>query len=290
MPLLGLLAAPITLTAGSVVSFEVLIWLAFPLSATAAFFVLRRWSGSNLGAACGGLLYGFSPYMVGEGFRHLNLAFVPLPPLIFYAAVVILVEQRPNPWRWGVVLGILVTAQYLISPEVLSTTLVVAACAVAILAVARRRAVDRRPAAPRRPCARPRRRDPGRRARLARLRLSRRAAALSRSGPGAGKPLSDRPARPDRPDVRPAIRAARPPDLRRQVHVRLRRERQLPRRGAAGSRRLARRPLPAGPPRTSRRGPWRPSPSCSRSGLCSWSPTTRRDCRSPSTRSGGCRY
>jgi hypothetical protein len=143
MPLLGLLAAPITLTAGSVVSFEVLIWLAFPLSATAAFFVLRRWSGSNLGAACGGLLYGFSPYMVGEGFRHLNLAFVPLPPLIFYAAVVILVEQRPNPWRWGGMLGILVTAQYLISPEVLSTTLVVAACAVAILAVARRRAIDR---------------------------------------------------------------------------------------------------------------------------------------------------
>jgi hypothetical protein len=90
-----------------------------------------------------GLLYGFSPYMVGQGFRHLNLVFVPLPPLIFCVAVAILVEKRPNPRRWGAPLGILVTAQYLISPEVLLTTLVVTACAVVILAVARRHAIDR---------------------------------------------------------------------------------------------------------------------------------------------------
>lgn len=144
MPLLGLLAAPITLTAGSVASFNFLIWLAFPLSAMAAFFVLRRWTRSNAASAFGGLLYGFSPYLVGEGFRHLDLVFVPLPPLIFMALHEILVEQRSHSRRWGVALGLLVTAQYLISPEVLSTTFVIAFCALVVLLATRRRAVDRR--------------------------------------------------------------------------------------------------------------------------------------------------
>ncbi|MGO9206090.1 MAG: hypothetical protein ACLQBX_07865 [Candidatus Limnocylindrales bacterium] len=144
MPFLGLLAAPITFAAGSVASFGFLLWLAFPASATAAFFVLRRWTRSNLGSACGGLLYGFSPYIVGEGFRHLNLTFVPLPPLIFMALYEIFVEQRSDARRWGVALGLLVGAQYFISSEVLSTTAVVAVVAAAILLVARHRSVDRR--------------------------------------------------------------------------------------------------------------------------------------------------
>ena len=144
MPLLGLLAAPITFVAGSVASFGFLIWLAFPASATAAFFVLRRWTRSNLGSACGGLLYGFSPYVVGEGFRHLNLAFVPLPPLILMALYEVLVEQRSSARRWGVALGLLVAAQYLISSEILSAAAVVAVVAAVILFVARRRSVDRR--------------------------------------------------------------------------------------------------------------------------------------------------
>ncbi len=144
MPFLGLLAAPITFAAGSVASFGFLLWLAFPASATAAFFVLRRWTRSNLGSACGGLLYGFSPYIVGEGFRHLNLTFVPLPPLIFMALYEIFVEQRSDARRWGVALGLLVVAQYLISSEVLSTAAVVAVVAAAILLVARHRSVDRR--------------------------------------------------------------------------------------------------------------------------------------------------
>ena len=144
MPLLGLLAAPITFAAGSVASFSFLIWLAFPSSATAAFFVLRRWTRSNVASVCGGLLYGFSPYIVGQGFQHLNLSFVPLPPLIFMALYEVVVDQRSRPRRWGAALGLLVTAQYLISPEVLATTLVVAFLALVIVLVTRRRAIDRR--------------------------------------------------------------------------------------------------------------------------------------------------
>jgi hypothetical protein len=143
MPLLGLLTAPVTFTAGSVASFNVLLWLAYPLSATSAFFVLRRWTRSNAGAACGGLLYGFSAYLVAQGLGHLNLAFVPLPPLIFMALHEVLVEQRSGPHRFGVLLGLLVVAQYLISPEVLMMTMLIAICCAVILALSRPREISR---------------------------------------------------------------------------------------------------------------------------------------------------
>jgi len=143
MPLLGLLGAPITFTAGSVSSFSLLLWLAYPLSATAAFFALRHWTRSNVAAACGGLLYGFSAYVVGQGLGHLNLSFVPLPPLIFMALHEVLVRQGSKARRWGVTLGLLVTAQFLISFEVLATTGVIAFFGVVILAVARPRDIDR---------------------------------------------------------------------------------------------------------------------------------------------------
>jgi hypothetical protein len=45
-----------------IASVNVLLWLAFPLSATSMFFVLRRFVAWDLAAFAGGLLYGFSPY------------------------------------------------------------------------------------------------------------------------------------------------------------------------------------------------------------------------------------
>ena len=143
MPLLGLITAPLSLTAGPVASYGLLLWLAFPLSAASAFFVLRRWTGSNLGAMSGALLYGFSPYMVNQGQLHLNLVFVPLPPLILMALIEIVVVQRSSPFRWGVLAGVLISAQYLISPEVLTTVLLMSAIALVILVAARFRSINR---------------------------------------------------------------------------------------------------------------------------------------------------
>ena len=143
MPLLGLLTAPISFVWGSVSSFSLLLWLSYPISASSCFFVLRRWTRSNLGAACGGLLYGFSAFLVAQGLGHLNLCFVPLPPLIFLALYEVLVRQSSRPRKWGILLGLLVSAQYLISPEVLTTTVLVAAFGVLVVAIARYRDIDR---------------------------------------------------------------------------------------------------------------------------------------------------
>jgi hypothetical protein len=66
-PLLGLLTAPLTLAVSPIASVNLLLWLAFPLSAFSMFVVLRRWVRWNLAAIVGGALYGFSPYMVTQG-------------------------------------------------------------------------------------------------------------------------------------------------------------------------------------------------------------------------------
>ncbi len=141
MPLLGVLATPLTLTAGPVSSLNLLMWLAFPASASAMFLVLRRWTTWTPAAFVGGLLYGFSPYMVGQSTAHLHLIFVPLPPLIVLASFELFVHRSGRAWRWGLALGLLVAAQFLISSEVLVTTVLVVVLGLVILAVARPREI-----------------------------------------------------------------------------------------------------------------------------------------------------
>jgi hypothetical protein len=137
-PLLGLVSAPLALTFSPLVGTNLLMVLGMPVSATAAFVVLRRWNVWRPAAALGGLIYGFSPYMVGESLAHVELIFVPLPPLIALTITSIL-QRRGSPRRLGLQLGLLVTAQYLISPEVLATVGLLAAVSLAIVAIRRPR-------------------------------------------------------------------------------------------------------------------------------------------------------
>lgn len=131
MPLLGVLFTPLTLLAGPVSSVTVCFVAAMPLSAASAYAVLRRWQVWTPAAALGGLAYGFSPYMVNQGGSHLNLAFVPLPPLIVAALVELLAGPR-HPLRWGAALGGLAAAQFLISSEILAITAIVSVAGLVI--------------------------------------------------------------------------------------------------------------------------------------------------------------
>ena len=243
MPLLGVMAAPLTWIAGPVASLNLLLWLAFPLSATSMFFVLRRWSCRPVAAFTGGLLYGFSPYMVGQSTAHLHLTFVPLPPLIFLCLVELFVRRTGSALRWGLALGLLAAGQFLISSEILVTTGLVAVIGLAVLAVAR--PADVAPALRVRGSRthgrrRGRHRPPG----LPGLDLLRGSAPLPGVVGGRGRPPPpDGSTRPGRPHQLPtpvtlllgAVR--RHPDRVR----RLLRGRQLPRRTPAGARGLPRR-------------------------------------------------
>jgi hypothetical protein len=138
MPLAGFVGTPITLLFGPVVAYSVLFTAAFAGSAAAAFFALRRYVSWTPAAFAGGLLYGFSPYMVGEGLGHLFLLLAPLPPLILLCFDDIMVRQRHRWWVAGGALGLLSACQMLVSTELLAIFVLMAIIGIAVLALARR--------------------------------------------------------------------------------------------------------------------------------------------------------
>jgi len=118
MPLLGVLVWPVTATLGPVVAYNALETAALALSAWCAFLVYRRYVGNTLAAAVGGLLFGFSPYMLAHSLGHPQLTALFIPPLIWLTLDEILVRRRWSPILMGVVLGLLGAAQLLIEEEV----------------------------------------------------------------------------------------------------------------------------------------------------------------------------
>ncbi|HEV3013871.1 MAG TPA: hypothetical protein VG499_11380, partial [Actinomycetota bacterium] len=125
LPLPGLLLAPVTTAWGPVLSFNLLLVLAYGLSAWCAYLAIRRFAPGHLAAAVGGLIYGFSPAMrVQSHHLHMSLAF--LVPLMLLALHEILVRQRRSPWLVGTGLGLMAGAQLLIGEELLAMTALLA--------------------------------------------------------------------------------------------------------------------------------------------------------------------
>jgi hypothetical protein len=143
MPLLALVTAPLTWLWGPVASYNLLMWLSFPLSAITCLYAVRKMMHSNVAALVAGFMYGFSPYMASQGLGHVFLVFVPIPPLIFYALYRILVVQEGSARRWGLILAALVICQFFISQEVAVLTIIVAFFAVVILSLANRHMIER---------------------------------------------------------------------------------------------------------------------------------------------------
>jgi hypothetical protein len=146
-PLLGFVTTPLALFLGPVTILNLIAVLAMPISAAAAFFVLRKWNVWLPAAALGGLVYGFGPNTVGQNLDlHIYLTFIPLPPLIA-ATVVAILKRRAFSWRLGLLLGLLFSAQYLIMPEICAFVVVIGLAAIALAAI-RRPALAREAAMP----------------------------------------------------------------------------------------------------------------------------------------------
>jgi len=138
MPLLGLLGTPLTLWRGPVAAFTFLLWLALAGSASACYLVLLHWVRWKPAAFAGGLVYAFGGYMAGQAVGHLNVIFLPVPPLLVLVLDELVVTQRRSARGAGVLLGLLAAAQFLVSPEVLVDCIVLAVAGVALLALADR--------------------------------------------------------------------------------------------------------------------------------------------------------
>jgi hypothetical protein len=133
-PLLGILFAPFTLTFGALSTFSLLMRTALALSGISMCFVLRRWTTWWPAAFIGGLLYEFSPFMVGQSQSHLFLTFVPLPPIMM-ALFDELVVHRRHLIRNGILLGVVIAAQMMISPEILVISLIAAVSALIVMTI-----------------------------------------------------------------------------------------------------------------------------------------------------------
>jgi hypothetical protein len=136
----GLLLSPVTLTWGPVVSYNLLMLLVPPTTALTAYAAFRRWA-SRLGAALGGLLLGFCPFILGQSLGHLHVTLLPLLPLTLLLLDEILVRQS---WRWwisGATLGLVAAAQLLTSEEILTSEAIFAVVGVLVLVMLHRRRV-----------------------------------------------------------------------------------------------------------------------------------------------------
>ena len=143
MPLPSLLLSPVTLALGPSVAWN-LIQLASPaLSAWTAFLLCRHVTGRPSVSLVGGYVFGFSPYMLAHLTGGPYLALVPLVP-IFVLLVLRRLEGRMSPRRFVLAMTAALTAQYLISIEVLATSTLfgaVALVAAFVLLGERRRAL-----------------------------------------------------------------------------------------------------------------------------------------------------
>ena len=132
--LLGFAAFPVVAAIGPFITAGIMFTLAPFLSATSAYFVFRRMTGGVVGSALGAALFGFSPFFIGH-WGHLNLILAPALPLLLLVCHNLFVTQTRPPVQIGIVLGLLVGLQFLLSEELVVLAIAAAIPMVILLAV-----------------------------------------------------------------------------------------------------------------------------------------------------------
>ena len=133
VPLPALVFWPVTTAKGPIVSYNIAATLAPALTAWCAWFACQRYVSSRVAAMVGGLLYGFSPYILAHSLGHLHIALAFIPPLILLVLDDILIRQSRPAAVLGVALGALGLMQLLISEEILVSEGLTACVAIGVL-------------------------------------------------------------------------------------------------------------------------------------------------------------
>lgn len=135
----ALVMSPVTALFGPLVAFDVAVVLAPALSALAGFAAFHRYAPYGPAAFIGGLLYGFSPFILHDlAFGHLHVTTMVFPPLMLLVLDDIAVRRRGSAAREGALLGLLVAGQFFTSLEVLAMTIILAAAGLLVLALRHR--------------------------------------------------------------------------------------------------------------------------------------------------------
>lgn len=133
LPGLSLIAAPLTLTAGPVVAYNVLALAAPALAAWTAYRLCRYVTGQFWPSLIGGYFFGFSSYELGQLTGHLGLASVALVPLAVYL-VLRRLDGTVGRWSFVVGLALILVFEFLICSEVFATLTLVGGIAFVLAA------------------------------------------------------------------------------------------------------------------------------------------------------------
>jgi hypothetical protein len=133
MILPGVLLAPVTRVWSPVLTYNLLMTASLALSAWTGYLAARRFVRSGVAAAAGGLVYGFSPAILGQTRGHLHMTMLILPPLLLLLVDHALVRQERPAGAVGAALGLLAACQLLIGEEILAFTVIVAALLLVVL-------------------------------------------------------------------------------------------------------------------------------------------------------------
>jgi hypothetical protein len=122
-PLLSLVAAPVTLLAGPVLAYNILILAAPVLSAFAAYCLCLRVSNSPAAALIGGYLFGFSAYEMAADVATLNLSVTVIVPCVVLLALTRL-DGDIGRLRCVLLASLMMVCEFLISIEIFATMIV----------------------------------------------------------------------------------------------------------------------------------------------------------------------
>lgn len=113
---LGVLFAPLTWVCGPLATYIWLLQLGFFATSMSAAVCARRLGASWCGAWVGGAVFGFCAHRLIEGLVHPFMSFAALMPWVFYVAIRF-GQGHMRARRFAVVLGALMTGEFLISVE-----------------------------------------------------------------------------------------------------------------------------------------------------------------------------
>ena len=145
MPAVGVLLWPFTALGGAAFTYNVVTTGSLAFSGFFAYLAIRRYVPNRIAAVFGGLIYGFSPYMVAQETPHAQMVAAAVAlPLGLLLLDELLVQQRFRPWLLGSLIAIAGIFQFLVLEEYFVTELLAAALLTLILAVTRRNQIRRR--------------------------------------------------------------------------------------------------------------------------------------------------
>ena len=126
----AIVAIPITLLFGPVVSYNLVMLASPPLAAFFAFLLCRYVSGSFAAGLIGGYVFGFSTYMLGHMLGHTTLVLTfPIPAAVYLT--LLLMDGQIERRRFIALMALSLAALFLFSPELTFTFVLIGAVAFA---------------------------------------------------------------------------------------------------------------------------------------------------------------